>query len=174
MNIQKNHCYSYAEATDFFCIPRLLIVHEVYKNLSSESKIAYSLFLERMKENSHLDELNQNYIYYPERELAEILNVDIETVHDVMYKLNKGTGVGLIEVTYAFFEHHPRIYVKKFYEVKREDSKNEPLEVKIPPTAGEYYKALVDENYFTMIDYKKFEEKPKRKVITFPSEKVGG
>lgn len=171
MNKQNNHSYSYGEATDFFCVPRLIIVHETYRKLSSESKIAYALFLERMKEDSHLDELNQNYIYYPETELAEILNVDCKTVQEIFLRLDVDTGVGLIKIQHELFEHQPRIYVMKFYDVIEEEMENKPFEVKTPPTADEYHTALVKENYLTI---HKVENTQNGKVISFPSKKVRG
>ncbi len=114
MNKFNNRHYSYGEIMDFIPIPRLFMTHPAYRTLSSEAKIIYGLFLERMGEAGMKDKDNISYIYYPEYELQELMNISEETVLSSLAELDKYTGIGLIYRKKDTLDKPTRIYLTQY------------------------------------------------------------
>ena len=63
-----------AESFNFIQVPRFLFTNEEFKCLKSDSKILYSLMLDRMslsRKNQWFDEHNRVYIIYPLEEIQD-------------------------------------------------------------------------------------------------------
>lgn len=133
--MKKHDCYIYSmeDIGDYLSIPRLLVTHKVYRTLSSEAKIIYSLFLERMRENGLQDEQNRNYIIYPEYELQAVVNISDGKLTQALHKLEV---VGLIQRKKQAFDKPTLIYL---HNCLRIEEKTEENKVKTPPTLKEYH-----------------------------------
>ncbi|WOC32379.1 MULTISPECIES: replication initiator protein A [Caproicibacterium] len=85
------------EQHNFLYIPKALFEYDTFKQLSSESKILYSLMLDRMRlsrENGWVDDQNRVYVEYRSSEIRKALNSSKNTVTKI---LNELVDFGLIQ-----------------------------------------------------------------------------
>ena len=84
----------------YFRIPRLLITHQRFKNISVEAKLLYGLLLDRMglsEEHGWYDEDGRVFIYYTVEEIADDLCCGRDKAMKLLAELDKTKGAGLIE-----------------------------------------------------------------------------
>ncbi len=136
MNKPSHFIYSMEDIGDYLSIPRLLVTHKVYRSLSSEAKIIYSLFLERMRENGFQDEKNRNYIIYPEHELQAVVNISDGKLTQALDKLEV---VGLIEREKQLHDKPTLIFLHNYLRIDEPKAENT---VKKPPSLKEYHATI--------------------------------
>ncbi len=112
------------EKFQFLRIPKLLF-SEDYRHLSIASRVLYGLLLERhylSAKNGWVSEDGNPYIYYPIRELAEIMNVSKETIMRLMRELErdfliirKKQGQGKPDIIFVFYFEAGRDLVKRLH-----------------------------------------------------------
>lgn len=103
-----------------FSLPKLLFTHEYYRHLSTDSKVLYAMFLEKMKDckqNGWQDSKNRAYILYPLKEMGLFLNVSTFRLFHILGELEVR---GLMEQQEV--EGEVRIYVKNFATIKLDTS----------------------------------------------------
>ena len=99
---------------EFYHIPQLLFIDEKYKEISSEAKILYGIFLSKLNRFPHHDSENKAYIICSIDEVAEYLHCSKPTAGKVLDELDSQNGVGLIEKVRRGFGTPNAIYVKDF------------------------------------------------------------
>ena len=80
------------EIGQFYQLPKILIHGEKYKDLSSTEKIAYAILRDRHSlsiKNGWIDENNNVYFIFTDKELAEILETTIRTANKIKNNLQK-------------------------------------------------------------------------------------
>lgn len=143
MNKTSDNQYSYGEIMDFIPIPRLFMTHPAYRSLSSEAKIIYGLFMERMGESGMKDEENYSYIHYPEYEIQELMNISEDTLQESLGQLDKYTGIGLIFRKKGTLDKPTRIYLTQYGSITPDFEQNtEELPVVEVPSKEEYQAKL--------------------------------
>lgn len=98
-------------------VPRLLFTHESYRGLTIEAKVLYSLLLERLalcQEQGWYDDENRAYVYFPQQEVQDFLNVSHVKATKIMAELDGKMGLGLIERKRQGLGLPTKIYVKHF------------------------------------------------------------
>lgn len=106
-----------SEQFSFFKIPKLLITHELFRNLSNDAKILYGLLLDRMslsQKNKWYDEENRAYIVCSIEEITELLNCSRNKAIKSLQELDTEKGIGLIEKRRMGQGNNTIIYVKNF------------------------------------------------------------
>lgn len=106
-----------AEQFSFFKIPKLLITHQYFRELSSDAKILYGLLLDRMSlsvKNKWFDEENRAYIAFSIEEIAETLNCGRGKAIKTLQELDSEKGIGLIEKRRLGQGNNMILYVKNF------------------------------------------------------------
>jgi len=106
-----------SEQYSFFKIPKLLMTHSYFKELSNDAKILYGLLLDRMslsKKNEWFDEENRAYIVFSIEEIAENLNCSRGKAIKSLQELDSEKGIGLIEKRRVGQGNNTVIYVKNF------------------------------------------------------------
>ena len=101
----------------YFRIPRLLITHQRFKNISVEAKLLYGLLLDRMglsEEHGWYDEDGRVFIYYTVEEIADDLCCGRDKAMKLLAELDKAKGAGLIERVRQGQGKPTKIYVKRF------------------------------------------------------------
>ena len=101
----------------YFRIPRLLITHQRFKNISVEAKLLYGLLLDRMglsEEHGWYDEDGRVFIYYTVEEIADDLCCGRDKAMKLLAELDKAKGAGLIERIRQGQGKPTKIYVKRF------------------------------------------------------------
>ena len=101
----------------YFRIPRLLITHQRFKNVSVEAKLLYGLLLDRMglsEEHCWYDEDGRVFIYYTIEEIADDLCCGRDKAMKLLAELDKAKGAGLIERIRQGQGKPTKIYVKRF------------------------------------------------------------
>ena len=101
----------------YFRIPRLLITHQRFKNVSVEAKLLYGLLLDRMglsEEHGWYDEDGRVFIYYTVEEIADDLCCGRDKAMKLLAELDKAKGSGLIERVRQGQGKPTKIYVKRF------------------------------------------------------------
>ena len=101
----------------YFRIPRLLITHQRFKNVSVEAKLLYGLLLDRMglsEEHGWYDEDGRVFIYYTVEEIADDLCCGRDKAMKLLAELDKAKGAGLIERVRQGQGKPTKIYVKRF------------------------------------------------------------
>ena len=84
----------------FYRIPRQLIVGEQFRKLSTDAKLLYGLFLDRVglsAKNGWYDEQGRVYIYYTINEIREDMNCGNDKAIKLLAELDTVKGFGLIE-----------------------------------------------------------------------------
>lgn len=88
-----------SEQFSFFRIPRLLITSPQFARMSTDAKLLYGLFLDRMSlsaRNGWLDEQGRVYIYYTLDEIQSELCCGHDKAVKLLAELDTPRGVGLI------------------------------------------------------------------------------
>ena len=101
----------------YFRIPRLLITHQRFKNVSVEAKLLYGLLLDRMglsEEHGWYDEDGHVFIYYTVEEIADDLCCGRDKAMKLLAELDNAKGAGLIERVRQGQGKPTKIYVKRF------------------------------------------------------------
>ena len=101
----------------YFRIPRLLITHQRFKNISVEAKLLYGLLLDRMglsEEHGWYEEDGRVFIYYTVEEIADDLCCGRDKAMKLLAELDKTKGAGLIERVRQGQGKPTKIYVKRF------------------------------------------------------------
>ena len=91
---------SQADSYSFYRIPRVLIMGEHFKTLSTDAKLLYSLLLDRMglsMKNKWLDDKGRVYIYYTIDEIQKDLCCGHVKAGKLLAELDTKSGIGLIE-----------------------------------------------------------------------------
>jgi len=99
----------------FLMVPRDLITEPKYRDLSMESRVLYSLMLDRMQlsmKNNWHDEYDRVFIYYT---IDEITNTMGCCKQKAVKFLNELKEIGLIDCEQIGLTKPNRIYVKMFY-----------------------------------------------------------
>lgn len=97
----------------FYQIPKELFVNPYYKNLNSDSKLLYSLLLDRLSvsmKNEWIDEKGNIFLIFSRKEAQEKLNLSDKTVTKAFKQLAE---VKLIYEKKQGFKKHNIIYVGK-------------------------------------------------------------
>ncbi len=153
--------YSLEDLGDYLPIPRLLLNHPLYRKLSSEAKILYSVLYEKLGEcklKNWYDEENRAYVIYPDYEMQALLCVTPEKLMATYEELDCVSGIGLLERVPQPLEKPTRIYLKQFHKIHQG---NVEITCKEPPSTEEYYAKL-----------KEYEERKQGNIILFPV--IGG
>ena len=106
-----------AEQFSYFRIPRQLIRSPQFKALSTDAKLLYGMFLDRMGlsiKNGWFDDLGRAYIYYTVDEIREDMNCGNDKALKLLAELDTKKGVGLIERIKQGQGRPTKIYVKRF------------------------------------------------------------
>lgn len=111
-----------ADQFTFFRIPKVLMIHPLYKKLSSNAKLLYGLMLDRMglsRKNKWIDKQNRVYIKYSAKSVAEELGCSEPTALKALKELDTENGVGLIERVRIGQGNPDIIYVKNFVSIEK-------------------------------------------------------
>ena len=111
-----------AESFNFIQVPRFLFTNEEFKCLKSDSKILYSLMLDRMslsRKNQWFDEHNRVYIIYPLEEIQDSIGCGHSKCVELLKELS---SFGLIERVKRGQGYPDIIYVKDFLHAIKEPS----------------------------------------------------
>ena len=106
-----------SEQFSFFKIPKLLITHELFRDLSNDAKILYGLLLDRLslsQKNKWYDEENRAYIVCSIEEITELLNCSRNKAIKSLQELDTEKGIGLIEKRRMGQGNNTIMYVKNF------------------------------------------------------------
>lgn len=123
MNQKIDFKYFYGNEADsytFYRIPKLLIIDEAFKGLSSDAKLLYGLMLDRMslsRKNGWLDADKRVYIYFSIDDAMENLNCSKNKAMKSLQELDSDTGMGLIERVKQGQGKPAIVYVKNFMPV---------------------------------------------------------
>lgn len=104
----------------FYQIPKELFVNPYYKNLNSDSKLLYSLLLDRLSvsmKNEWIDEEGNIFLIFSRKEAVEKLNLSDKTVTKAFRQL---TDVKLIYEKKQGFKKNNIIYVGKINHISTE------------------------------------------------------
>ena len=124
-----------ADQFTFYRIPRILVKDDRFKNLSSDAKLLYGLFLDRMSlsiRNGWVDEKNRTYIVYKIGHIAEDLNCSEDKAARVLTELDSKKGIGLVERVRRGLGKPDIIYVKNFVGAVERDPEEQKREEKEP------------------------------------------
>lgn len=106
-----------AEQFSYFRIPRQLIRSPQFKTLSTDAKLLYGMFLDRMGlsiKNGWFDDLGRAYIYYTVDEIREDMNCGNDKALKLLSELDTKKGIGLVERVKQGQGKPTKIYVKRF------------------------------------------------------------
>lgn len=104
----------------FYQIPKELFVNPYYKNLNSDSKLLYSLLLDRLSvsmKNEWIDEGGNIFLIFSRKEAGEKLNLSDKTVTKAFKQLS---DVKLIYEKKQGFKKNNIIYVGKINHISTE------------------------------------------------------
>ena len=115
MNIKFSYYYGKeADQYSFFKIPKILYTDSIFKTLSSDVKVLYSILLDRMSlsmKNGWLDEENKVFIIFTIDEIEETMNIGRNKAINIMKEIQ---DFGLIEKKRRGLGKPNIIYVKSF------------------------------------------------------------
>lgn len=106
-----------AEQFSYFRIPRQLIRSPQFKVLSTDAKLLYGMFLDRMGlslKNGWFDDLGRAYIYHAVDEIREDMNCGNDKALKFLSELDTQKGIGLVERIKQGQGKPTKIYVKRF------------------------------------------------------------
>ncbi|HHU13119.1 MAG TPA: replication initiator protein A [Clostridiaceae bacterium] len=112
--------YYYGQEADqftFYRIPKVLFTSDAFHGLSSDAKVLYGLFLDRMGlslKNEWLDEQDRVFIYFTLEDIQKHMNCGHNKGVKMMAELDSEKGIGLIERVKQGLGKPTRIYVKNF------------------------------------------------------------
>lgn len=145
----------------FYQTPKELLTHPIYRKLSSNAKILYSVLLDRKelsRKNNWVEEDGRIYLIYPREDLAELLNVSKRTIISLFNQLRE---VDLVEEESQKGHNQPN----KIYVLKLDIERGEKISL------GEVKKFHPsDTNYSDTEIINNFKEKP-LKVIPLNNQK---
>ncbi len=110
----------------FYRIPKVLVTHEYFKNLSNVSILMYGLYLDRVglsMKNDWLDKKGRVYIIYSNEDMKRALRCSNDTATKTKKELQE---IGLIEVKRNGQGKPDWIFVKNFEVITNEDECEEP------------------------------------------------
>lgn len=117
------------ERFQFFMLPKILVMGEQFKTISSDAKILYACLFDRISlsaKNDWLDEEGRIYIIFTIEEIMKTINRSRPTAVKALDELDKKTGgIGLIERKRLGFGKPNIIYVKDFTSYKDEKLENQ-------------------------------------------------
>ncbi len=106
-----------AEQFVFYRIPKILFTDKRFSKISSDAKLLYSLFLDRMslsKKNGLIDEEKRVYIYFSVEEVQEEFGVASQKAIKMIAELDDIKGCGLIHRKKQGQGKPTKIYVMKY------------------------------------------------------------
>ena len=110
------HYGNEAEQYSFYRIPKILIVDDRFKNLSTDAKLLYGLMLDRMSlsvKSGWFDEENRVFIYFALNDIMEQLNCQHGKAIKLLAELDDTKGIGLIRRVKQGQGRPAKIYVMK-------------------------------------------------------------
>lgn len=125
--------YFYGSESDmftFYRIPKVIVVDEMFKNVTSDAKLLYGLMLDRMtlsSKNNWIDKDNKVFIYFSMDEIMAQLNVGKNKALKLISELDQD-GIGLIERIKQGQGKPARIYVKNYIDKESLKFKNQTSE----------------------------------------------
>lgn len=111
-----------SESFRFIRLPVVIIEDEIYKDLSIEAKVLYSMYLSRSTlsyKNNWIDESGRVYIYFTVEETARQLGCGIKKAVKLIKDLEE---IGLIKKKRTGQGNPTKIYVKDFMSVFRNEN----------------------------------------------------
>ncbi len=114
----------------FYRIPKLLFTDARFSGISTDAKLLYALFLDRMslsRKNGWVDDDKRVYIYFSVKEIMDRLNIASEKCTKIISELDDVKGCGLIHKKRQGQGKPTKIYVMKF--TLRSESKKYPKPV---------------------------------------------
>lgn len=121
----------------YFRIPRQLVTDEKFRRLSTDAKLLYGLFLDRMglsAKNGWYDKLGRVFIFYTLDEIQADLNCGHDKATKLLVELDTGRGIGLIERVRQGQGKPTWIYVKRFTTGQIPPRAQEPRD--LPPSGS--------------------------------------
>ena len=109
---QNNISGKQSESVTFYRVPKVLFAKGKFQTLSSEAKVLYSIFLDRMAlslKNDWVDGQGRVYIIFTLEEIMQVIHCANQKATRLMRQLEKA---GLIEQTQYARGCPKRIYVK--------------------------------------------------------------
>lgn len=163
-----------AEQFVFYRVPKMLFKDKRFSKISSDAKLLYALFLDRMSlsnKNGWVDGEKRVYIYFSIQEIMDEFNIATEKCTKIMAELDDVKGCGLIHKKKQGQGKPAKIYVMKYTSVINENDTDENEgkvenneEMKITSGTKEN-----DENIMNFI-VEGTEEEPR--IITFSNSNV--
>ncbi len=124
-----------AEQFVFYRVPKILFKDKRFSKISSDAKLLYSLFLDRMslsRKNGLIDEEKRVYIYFSIEEIQEEFGVASQKATKMIAELDDVKGCGLIHRKKQGQGKPTKIYVMKYTSINDEDEPEkldeEPIE----------------------------------------------
>ena len=106
-----------ADTFTFYRIPKLLVTHSYFDNVSNDAKMLYGLMLDRMSlsaKNGWFDEENRVFIKFSIKDAMKLLKIGKNKAIKLFAELDTVDGVGLIERRNQGQGKPAVIYVKSF------------------------------------------------------------
>ena len=110
------HYGNEAEQYSFYRIPKILIVDDRFKGLSTDAKLLYGLMLDRMSlsvKSGWFDEENRVFIHFALNDIMEQLNCQHGKAVKLLAELDDTKGIGLIRRVKQGQGRPSKIYVMK-------------------------------------------------------------
>lgn len=110
------HYGNEAEQYSFYRIPKILIVDDRFKGLSTDAKLLYGLMLDRMSlsvKSGWFDEENRVFIHFALNDIMEQLNCQHGKAVKLLAELDDAKGIGLIRRVKQGQGRPAKIYVMK-------------------------------------------------------------
>ncbi len=110
------HYGNEAEQYSFYRIPKVLIVDDRFKGLSTDAKLLYGLMLDRMSlsvKSGWFDEENRVFIHFALNDIMEQLNCQHGKAIKLLAELDDTKGIGLIRRVKQGQGRPAKIYVMK-------------------------------------------------------------
>ena len=129
-NQMESYYENESEQFAFYRVPKLLFKDKRFSKISSDAKLLYALFLDRMSlsgENGWIDEENRVYIHFPIEEITEEFGIGTQKAVKIIAELNDIDGCGLIHRRIQGQGKPARIYLMKYTSVNS-DSEPEIVE----------------------------------------------
>ncbi len=157
LQIKLNLPYFYGNETEifqFFKLPKILFSDSRFQDLSNDSKLLYSFFLDRVAlsiTNDWRDEEGRVYIIYTTEEASHLLGKSTRTVGNLMKELDEVTGCGLIERKKRGLGKPDLIYVKNLAVLVSEMEEIPEAPLILAPTGTETGVLLVGNTAGTVV-----------------------
>ena len=101
----------------FYRVPKMLFNDERFSKISSDAKLLYALFLDRMSlsgKNGWIDEEKRAYIHFPIEEITEEFGIGTQKAVKIIAELNDINGCGLIHRRIQGQGKPAKIYLMKY------------------------------------------------------------